>query len=120
MAKNMLLSSAIELTPDSVPADGNEHTIQLHYSIGAKKVTRACDRITVKGEEQPEKECFPVTGTKAAMQSETRLVQVVAPTVGIDNIMIKVFVLEVDPDGVPVDGEEQECAASLSIVAQAA
>jgi hypothetical protein len=113
----MLLDSALGLSPNSVPADGGEHTIQLSYSIGAFDVTRACDRITVGGEERPEKECFPVTGTITSMQPEHRHVQVVAPLVGVDHIIIRVFVVEVDADGVRL-GEEQECAASLGIVPQ--
>jgi hypothetical protein len=109
----IFLSAALELTPDHISGTGGAQTIDLKYAIGGATLTRACDRMRVGGVDQPDTQCFPVTGTLNFQQAERRSV-VVTPRAGADFILIEVFVREVDADNNPV-APEQLCSAQLRI-----
>jgi hypothetical protein len=111
---NLEMSPKLKLNPNQIPADGQEHTIQVHYSVGADDVTRACDRITVDGTEQPEKECFPVIGTKIDPQPESRTIRVIASN-GAPFIFVKAFVHEVNEGNDAIDAELERSAPIIVI-----
>ncbi len=110
---SIFVSAALELTPLAIDASGGAQVIGLRYGIGGNTLTRACDRIVVGGVEQSERECFQVTGTFTFLQREKRQVTVTPPP-GVDFILIKVLVREVNADNTPIDAE-QECSAQLAI-----
>jgi hypothetical protein len=112
---SILVSTALELSPDTIDLKGGARTISLGYAIGGNPATRACDRVLVGGVEQPERECFPVTGTFTFLQREKRQVTV-TPRPGVDAIEIKVLVREVNAGNTAID-VEQECSAPLFIKA---
>jgi hypothetical protein len=110
---SIVVSAALELTPDNIDLAGGAQSVKLRYGVGGSDQTRACDRVLVGGAEQPERECFQVTGTFTFLQRENRQVTV-TPQAGVDFILIKVMVREVNADNGTIDAE-QEASAQLRI-----
>lgn len=108
---NLVLTPSLELKPSSI---GGPQSVSISYRIGALNVTRACDRILVKGVQLAERECFVVTGTLTSQQIERRQIQV-DPAAGLDFIEIKVFVREVDANSAPIDQIELQASGQLAI-----